>query len=59
MATIITFPRRDIQTPVSGVEPNADNILSLADWRSRGRALRTANGVFFVSNPWGSSGDAA
>lgn len=59
MATIITFPRQDIQAPVSGVEANPDNILSLADWRARGRALRTANGVFFVSTPWGSSGDAA
>ncbi|SDC76123.1 hypothetical protein [Ruegeria marina] len=59
MATIITFRRPDTQRPAGESQGRSDNVLSMADWRAQAHPVRTATGVFFVTSPWGSSGDAA
>jgi hypothetical protein len=59
MTCIIEFtaPPRDRRTAVSTAR--TDNVVSMADWRSAPHPVRTPTGVFFITNVWGSSGDAA
>lgn len=59
MATIITFRRPEAQNLAGESHGRSDNVLSMAEWRAQAHPLRTATGVFFVTNPWGTSGDAA
>jgi hypothetical protein len=59
MTNIIRFKTK----PLPGRElPGAqalNNVISLADHRKRPHPVRTPNGVFFVTNVWGTPGDAA
>ncbi|WP_425044535.1 hypothetical protein [Primorskyibacter sp. S87] len=59
MNNIIAFKNQNATRNVVAKTDQADNVISLDDWRSGSHPVRTCNGVFFVSNVWGTSGDAA
>ncbi|MEX0348423.1 MAG: hypothetical protein AB3N15_03290 [Paracoccaceae bacterium] len=59
MTNVIALTVTASKTSKTPQPRQSDNIVSFEDWRARPHPIRTASGVFFVSNMWGHSGDAA
>ncbi|WP_372571450.1 hypothetical protein [Ruegeria jejuensis] len=59
MTNVIALTATTSTAPKTSQPHHSDNIVSIEDWRTRPHPVRTPNGVFFVTNMWGHSGDAA
>lgn len=59
MTNIITFTAKSEKTRVIAPSARTGSVISIDDWRAKPHPIRTATGVFFVTNMWGNSGDAA
>lgn len=59
MTNIITFRNTGKKTKNTGNKALVDNVVSLAEWRSAERPVRTPSGVFFLTSTLTSPGDAA
>lgn len=59
MSNVITFTRKPRTRRDPSRDPAETSVVSLEDWRRVPHPIRTPSGVFFVTNVWGSRGDAA
>jgi len=51
--------RRATSSLAAAAENLRDNVVSIAEWKNRARAMRTANGVFFTTAVLCTFGSAA
>ncbi|SEJ82464.1 hypothetical protein SAMN05444007_107246 [Cribrihabitans marinus] len=59
MTSILTFTPGTQTRRAPAPRAMTQNVVSMDDWRNAPHPIRTPHGVFFVTNVWGSSGDAA
>ena len=59
MNNIIAFDRKTAPLIHTAVKNMTGNIISFVDWKAAPHPFRTPNGVFFTTQNWFFSGDAA
>ncbi|MFA3919493.1 hypothetical protein [Ruegeria hyattellae] len=59
MTNVIALTTSTPKAPKAQQPRQSGTVVSIDDWRTNPHPVRTPNGVFFVTNMWGHSGDAA
>ena len=59
MNNVISFKKCTSSRNCAIIKRFSNNVVSLTDWKKRPQALRTPNGVFFITSVLGCPGNAA